>query len=98
MSRMGPIASLWLCADHFRSSPISRHSQSRSARLKGVYLCIVPFIPSRALRLRSYNWPTARESYTRGYSKTDAQPAHDLCRDVWQLHCVHDLRREGAGS
>ena len=86
MSRMG----LWPCADHFRSSPISGHSQSRSARLKGEPL-YSSFIPSRALRLRSYNWPTARDSYTRGYSKTDAQPAHDLCRDVWQSHCVHDL-------
>ena len=32
---MGLIASLWRCADHFGSSPTSRHSRSLSACLKG---------------------------------------------------------------
>jgi hypothetical protein len=35
MVRFGSFASLWLCADYFRSTPISRHSQGPSACLKG---------------------------------------------------------------
>ena len=54
-------------------------------------LCILLFIPSRALRLRSYNWPTARDSYTRGYSKTDAQPMHDCVATCGNRTVIHDL-------
>jgi hypothetical protein len=36
MSVLGPIASFWLCADDFRSTPMNRHSQCPPACLKGV--------------------------------------------------------------
>jgi hypothetical protein len=48
---------------------------------------IAPFIPSGALRLRSYNWPTARLAVLQNGCTARAR----LCRDVWQSHCVHDL-------
>ena len=43
-------------------------------------------------RLRSYNWGMAKDVYTRGYSKTEAQPARrNSCREAQEklINSVH---------
>ena len=54
----------------------------KAVKASAPYHGIVPFIPSLALRLRSYNWPTARDSYTRGYSKRMHSPCAIVARHV----------------